>query len=82
MAQIQVFNVNTRILDYFWSINNMDNEGPEYNLTTLKEFSDELTKSMDSVGRKAQIRWELNDDSDSFVHDFAREQNKKNGLNR
>jgi hypothetical protein len=79
MAQIQVFQIKTRILDFFWDTNDLDNEGDEFRNQSLQQFSEELTKSLHTQGRTAEIRWNVSDDSGSMVQDFANEQNKNNG---
>jgi hypothetical protein len=79
MGQIQVFQMKTRILDFFWDTTNLDNEGDEFRNQSLQQFNDELTKSLDTQSRTAEIRWEVSDDSGSMVQDFANEQNKNNG---
>jgi phage host-nuclease inhibitor protein Gam len=79
MAVIQVHTMKTRILDYFWDEKNLDNESDSYCKTKLEEFTLELTKTLETNNRTSQIKWEVSDDSDSFIHDFATEQNIKNG---
>lgn len=75
MPQIQVFEFKTTILDYLSQQMEFDSSSDWYCLKKLNEISAELTKSLNTRGRTAQIRWDVSDDSDSFIQDFANKQN-------
>jgi hypothetical protein len=75
MSVIHVHTMKTRILDYFWDEKNLDNECESYRKAKLEEFTLELAKALSTNNRTSQIKWEVNDDSDSVIQDFANEQN-------
>lgn len=73
--------MSTSILGYLWMMNNLDNESEEYRKTALKEFQDELIKSMKGkTPMEFEIKWELHLNTlNPVIEVFAREQNEKNG---
>lgn len=74
--------MSTSILGHLWMSKDMDNESDEYNEITLKEFQDELNKSLTRKSpSKYKVRWEIDEQScNSTIIEFAKRQNQLNSF--
>ena len=73
--------MSTSILGWFWVMNDLDNESEQFREGLLREFQDELIKSMKGNGPfHFEIKWEIDTrTSNDTIDKFAREENNKNG---